>query len=356
MSKKDNEIITEKSKKHKYLTYEDRVFIERQYKRLDIKLISFILQRCIKTIKRELKRGAYQHQKSDLTFETAYSARKAQDDFEYQQTAKGPSLKIGSDKKFVKYIEDGIKKQKRSPEALIAKAQEYEKQTGIKFTAHVCAKTVRNYINSSNIFNIKHEETLYPRKINKNKGKTKRDSKKIPKEKSIDNRPEEINCRKRDCDWEGDLVVGKKGTKTVLLTLTNRRFRTEIIRKLPNKESKTIVEAFDKLEKEYGDRFRQIFKTVTFDNGSEFLDWASLERSCLNEMETRMTVYYAHPYSSYERGTNENCNRMIRRHIPKGVDIGDYTEEDICKIEQNINDCPRPMFGYKSALQMQQAS
>lgn len=356
MSKNDSEIITEKSKKHKYLTYEDRVFIEQQYKRLDIKLIAFILQRCVKTIKRELKRGAYQHQKSDLTSETAYSARKAQDDFEYKQTAKGPQLKIGGDKAFVKYIENGIKNEKLSPESLVAAAKEYENDIGIKFSGLVCAKTVRNYIKAGNIFNIKHEEMLYPRKTGKKKVIPKKPSKKIPKEKSIDNRPEEVNRRERNCDWEGDLVVGKQGTKTVLLTLTNRRFRTEIIRKLPNKESKTIVEAFDKLEKEYGERFSQIFKTITFDNGSEFLDWEGLERSILNDGNKRMTVYYAHPYSSYERGTNENCNRMIRRHIPKGEDIGNYTEEDISKIEQNINNYPRPMFGYKSALQMQQTS
>ena len=355
MSKKDNENITEKNKKGKYLTYENRLFIEEQYKRLSLNLIAYILRRSVKTIKRELKRGAYQHQKSDLTFETAYSARKAQDDFEYKQTAKGPQLKIGNDKAFAQYIENGIKVRKRSPEALVKEAETYQKETGIKFKVDICARTIRNYIKSGNILDIKHEETLYPRKTGKNTIKPRKNSKKIPPEKSIDKRPEEVNRRERDCDWEGDLVVGKQGTKTVLLTLTNRRFRTEIIRKLPNKESKTIVEAFNELEREYGEKFRQKFRTITFDNGSEFLDWAGIEKSCLNE-NGRTTVYYAHPYSSYERGTNENANRMIRRHIPKGLDIGDYTDEKIYEIEQFINNYPRPMFGYKSALQMEQTS
>ena len=116
------------------------------------------------------------------------------------------------------------------------------------------------------------------------------------------------------------MVVGKQGTSTVLLTLTERLTRQEIIMKLPNKKTETIAKALDKIEKKYGSKFYKTFKTVTFDNGVEFMGYKGLEKSC-RVKKKRIQVYYAHPYRSCERGTNENNNRMIRRWIPKGIDI-----------------------------------
>ena len=170
----------------------------------------------------------------------------------------------------------------------------------------------------------------------------------VPAEKSIEYRPTEAKSRKVYGHWEGDLVVGKQGTRTVLFTLTERMTRQEIIMKLPNKETKTIAKALDKIERSYKGKFYKTFKSITFDNGVEFMGYKGLEKSCLRNKE-RTTVYYAHPYCSGERGSNENNNRLIRRFIPKGMDMTNIKISKIKEIENWINNYPRAMFDYKSS-------
>lgn len=111
------------------------------------------------------------------------------------------------------------------------------------------------------------------------------------------------------------------------------------------------VRAIDKLERKYGKSFYNEFKTITFDNGSEFKKYEKLEKSCRRKGK-RFNVYYAHPYCSGERGSNENNNRLIRRFIPKGTVITTISDEFIQKIEDWINNLPRAMFGYKSSLEV----
>ena len=110
----------------------------------------------------------------------------------------------------------------------------------------------------------------------------------------------------------------------------------------------SILEAVDKLENKYQGYFEDKFKSITFDNGGEFLDWEGIERSCLNQ-EKRTLTYFAHPYSSWERGTNENQNRMIRRFIPKGTDIATISNKEIKRIEKWMNNYPRKILGYRTA-------
>ena len=118
--------------------------------------------------------------------------------------------------------------------------------------------------------------------------------------------------------------------------------------KLPNKKTETIAKAFDKLERKYGSKFYQMFKSITFDNGVEFMGYEGIEKSC-RKKGSRVQIYYAHPYCSGERGSNENNNRMIRRWIPKGTDITNIKNSFIKEIEDWINNYPRAMFDYKSS-------
>ena len=124
--------------------------------------------------------------------------------------------------------------------------------------------------------------------------------------------------------------------------------REEIIIKIKGKNSEYVVKAINGLERKYGKRFYNKFKTITFDNGVEFMDYEGMEQSCIRKGK-RVKVYYAHPYCSGERGTNENNNRMIRRWIPKGILIDDIKPEFIKKIEDWLNNYPRVMFDYKSS-------
>lgn len=106
-----------------------------------------------------------------------------------------------------------------------------------------------------------------------------------------------------------DTVKGKRGkSKNSLLVLTERKTRDEIVMKLPEHTAAAVVNALDVIERKWGDMFKQVFKTITMDNGSEFADCEGIERSALGA-GSRTKTYYCHPYSSYERGSNEVTNK-----------------------------------------------
>jgi len=139
------------------------------------------------------------------------------------------------------------------------------------------------------------------------------------------------------------------------LVLTERVTRKNRIFKMKKKTQEEVIKVLDKLERKYKEEFKEIFKSITMDNGCEFLNQQLIERS-LYSKEPRIMAYYAHPYSSWERGSNENANKIIRRFIPKGSDINKYTEEEIKRIENWINNYPRRILGYKSAKEMYEAA
>ena len=337
-----------KSKKGKHLEYEERVSIERWFnkdKRTKVE-ISDLLDRTEKTIRNEIKRGLVKNLTTELVEIWVYSADVAQQKYDYYIQAKGPKLKIDNDYELKEYVEKSIKEDRKSPEVIAKEIKE------MNFKTKMCAKTIRNNIASGDIYDIKPKDMIY-KKVYKEKNKEKKVCEKVPPEKSIDYRPEEANTREVYGHWEGDLVIGKRKKGAVLFTLTERMTREEIIVKLPSKKSEEVVKALDLIEKKYKKEFNNKFKTITFDNGPEFRSWKSLEKSYYKRnTEPRTQVYYAHPYRSGERGSNENNNRLIRRFIPKGIDITAISEEFIQKIEDWINNYPRAMFKYKSTNQI----
>ena len=301
-----------KDKKYKHITYAERTMIETWYNsdHKSKKEIAELLHKDERTIRREIKRGLVVVRGYYWEDKEEYSALVAQEKYDYNKTGKGPQMKLDSDLKLVEHIEKQIIENKKSPEVIVAEL----KTNG--FEIDITAKTIRNAIKKGEIFDkVKPDKIIYKKEYN-NKNKEKRVSKMIPAEKSIEHRPKEANTREVYGHWEGDLVVGKQGTKTVLFTLTERKTRQEIIMKLENKKTDTIAKALDKLERKYKGKFYETFKTITFDNGVEFMGYQGLEKSC-RISNKRTNIYYAHPYCSGERGTNENNNRMIRRWIPK---------------------------------------
>lgn len=179
----------------------------------------------------------------------------------------------------------------------------------------------------------------------------KKEPARAPAGESIDNRPEEVKERKVFGHWEMDTVYSAKSKgKAVLLTITERKTRKEIIVLLPNRKAETITRAVNALERKYGAvKFRTIFKSITVDNGSEFAAAEDLEKSCINKTLPRTKVYYAHPYSSWERGTNENQNGMIRRKMPKGTVFENVSAADVAAVEDWMNTYPRRVLGYKTS-------
>ena len=150
--------------------------------------------------------------------------------------------------------------------------------------------------------------------------------------------------------WEMDTVKGKRGvTKSCLLVLSERKTRMELIFKMANQGAAAVVETLDSLERKWGEQFPIMFKTITVDNGVEFSDTEGIERSVFDNQKKRTSLFYCHAYSSWERGTNENINKMIRRHIPKGVDFDDKTDDDIIYVENWINSYPRRLFRFQTS-------
>lgn len=333
-----------KSKKGKHLEYSERQSIERWFnrdKRTKIE-IAELLDRTEKTIRNEIKRGLVKNLTTELIEIWVYSADVAQQKYEYYLRAKGPKLKIDNDYELKEYIEKSIKEDKKSPEVIAKEIKE------MNFKTKMCARTIRNNIYAGDIYDIKATDMIYNKEY-KDKNKDKTICEKVPPEKSIDYRPKEANTREEYGHWEGDLVIGTKKRGAVLFTLTERKTREEIIVKIPGKKAEYVAQALDLIEKKYKSIFYTKFKTITFDNGGEFRNWKSLEKSYDNRRKSARTqVYYAHPYRSGERGSNENANRLIRRFIPKGIDITPISEEFIQKIEDWINNYPRAMFNYKS--------
>lgn len=115
--------------------------------------------------------------------------------------------------------------------------------------------------------------------------------------------------------------------------MTERKTRWELIIPSPDKTAASVVAAIDGLEAKYGDLFPKVFRSITCDNGCEFADAAGIERSASGK-GTRTEVYYCHPYRPSERGSNENQNGLIRRHVPKGTDLSTISDEETKRIER----------------------
>ena len=159
----------------------------------------------------------------------------------------------------------------------------------------------------------------------------------IRNRKSIDDRPAVVDRKSRLGDWEGDTIIGK-GRKGALLTMVDRKSLYVVIGRLSGKNAEALAD-------ELIERFTELrapLKTITFDNGLEFAEHERISKELDGE------IYFAHPYSSWERGANENTNGLIRQYFPKGMDLTMVTEEDIQFVMDRLNNRPRETLGWKT--------
>lgn len=339
-------------KKNKYITEQERYKIE-ALKKAGLSKVEIAAQigKSDRTIRREITRGTIRLLNSDLTEREEYCADVAHRKYLENASNKGPALKIGNDHKLAEYIEDKIINEKFSPDAVIGRI----KVEGLKFNSSICTKTLYNYIDKGIFLKLSNKHLLVK------KNGVKRQYRKIRKValnnikgRSIEDRHESIDARETIGHWEMDCVVSGQGSKSVLLVLTERSSRNALIFKMSGKTQEEVGKALDRLERKYGNSFKKKFMSITMDNGCEFINQDLIERSVITKKK-RTTAYYAHPYSSWERGSNENTNKIIRRFIPKGADISNYTKKEIKRIEQWINNYPRRILGYKTAQEVYQA-
>lgn len=327
----------------KYLTITQRYQIETMLKDgKDPKQIAERLGKHYTTIYKEIKKGSVTFRNSDWTYRTEYCADVAQRVTDERQTNKGRDFKIGNDYELAGHIEHLIKDLHYSPYAVVCDVR----KSG-RFKTDICKTTLYRYIDMGLFLNISNKDLYSKRHKRKKKYNQLRPSHKNLKGTSIESRPASAGNRSVYGHWEMDTVYsGRKKSKCCLLVLTERRTRQEYLMRMPDRTLSSTVKALDRLENSIGyEAFKERFKTITCDNGSEFSDFQLIERSSTRAGCKRTSLYYCHPYASSERGSNENANKLVRHWIPKASDIGQYSDEDIQHIQDWVNDYPRQLFG-----------
>lgn len=295
------------------------------------------------TIYNEIKRGLYHRvalRGGYYRDEWHYSADKGQQKHRYNQTAKGRPLKLGADRAYAQFLEDKIVLDRYSPGAALAQAQR------VGFTTCVCVSTLYSYIDKGVFLRLTNDH-LWDKSKRQRRGYRPVSRIVHPKLPSITDRPDYINDRLEYGHWEMDLVVSKAGSRGALLTLTERLSRQELMFKLPDKQAATVRKVFNRLERNTP-RFREKFKSITTDNGPEFLEYDKLCRSIYGGR--RFDIYYCHTYAAWEKGSNENHNRMIRRFFPKGTDFTNVTQKEVAAIQDWMNGYPRKILGWQAPM------
>ena len=266
----NNKIISYVDKKEKRVTV-----IKRKKKLVKlVKEIAEYLNRSIRTIEREIERGLVE-QKDNLHFKY---------------------LSYSADEESLKYIAESIKL-KNSAYATIEKS----KRKNIQLS--VCEKTIYNYINNGvlELYEVNKDSLLYKYRVKKKTRKTQKRQIGL----SVEFRPEIIDVRGEIGHWEIDTVKGTlKGKSTSLLVLTERYSRLEIIRKIDSCKAEIVKKTVEKIIKSN----KYLIKTITSDNGVEFYKGMEIKG---------ITWYYCHPYCSFERGSNEVQNKIIRKFMKK---------------------------------------
>lgn len=159
---------------------------------------------------------------------------------------------------------------------------------------------------------------------------------------SIEEREEVVNTRQRYGDWEGDTVESCNHLPGVN-TLLERKSGLYLVTKVKDKTSKSTREA---VVKRMYNIPKHLKHTITLDNGPENRDWRPLQKS------TKLKVYFANPYHSWERGSNENANGLLRQYFPKGTDFATISDIELSLVEYLINTRPRKRLGYKTPLEI----
>ena len=302
------------------------------------------------TVYNELRRGSYMHRKRDyLKDEMRYSPEIAQRRCEENLKVRGTQLKIGNDIAYANYLEEKIAKEGYSPEAVLGELKASGKDK--EFNTSICVVTLYSYIDKGVFLSLTNKDLPAKRYKKRTYHKVKV-QKRVREGDSIEKRPCSVDDRIEFGHWEMDSVIGKlkKGApKNTLLVLTERKTRYELIFKQKDKTAESVVRTLDALERRWGaELFRKVFRTITVDNGQEFSDCRGIERSYYGQGD-RTKLYYCHPFCSYERGSNENNNKMVRRHYPKGTEFDRVSPAELEQVQDWINTYPRRMFKYRNS-------
>ncbi len=294
------------------------------------------------TVMNELRRGT-PLRKSHRGRSPEYSAKRGLAVYEANRLRCRRPHHINHCSAFVNWVVEQVRTQKWSLDACVGHARLHRRFAASEM---VCTKTLYNEMAAGNLpLSLFELPGILKRKPSK---KSTRKHKRL-KGRSIDERPNIVDLRMEFGHWEADTVIGRKsGKEPAILTLVERVTNNYVAIRIPGKNSEAVINAMEGLRAEYGDLFSSVFKSITTDNGSEFEDFAKVE-------DWGSAIYFAHPYSSWERPVNERHNGLLRKYIPKGVSIERYTPEDVLGFADELNSRPRKRLGYRTPEELFEA-
>lgn len=332
----------------KHLTYEERVKIE-GYKELGYsnRAIARILNKVPQTINNAVNRGTVRTIKqrqthNDKVYEYdqhTYSAEADHQIYLRNRQNCGRRPKWLTCDSFTNWADDKMLNHGWSPDMVVGRAQKEQ-----NFTSDLipCTSTLYHWIDRG-IMKTKNIDLL-EKVSRKPRGDspTHRENRRVLGP-SIKERPEEIESREHFGHWEIDTMLGARDKDDpVLLTLVERKTRFEIMLKINRQDQPNVDQTMRNLYEQLGEQAKDIFKTITSDNGSEF-------SGIYEALKDTTDVFFAHPYASYERGTKENQHKLVRRFIPKSKRLAEITTQTINRIQQWINNIPRKILDYRTA-------
>jgi len=237
---------------------------------------------------------------------------------------------------------------------------EVEKQIELLLKEKWSPEQISAYLKKQNGISISHQRIYQHVEFNKESGgdlhkhlrqsskeRRKKYGKKASKRGQIQNRvsiqerPVDVDKRKECGHWEGDTIIGKNH-KGAMITLVERKTGFTVIEKVKSKNSDLVAERIiDKMSK-----YKNKIKSITFDNGLEFAGHEIIAK------KLKCDIYFADPYSSYQRGTNENTNGLIRQYFPKGSNFDIYTDSDVINVMNSLNDRPRKRLEFSTPSEL----
>jgi IS30 family transposase len=296
--------------------------------------IAKVLDRNVSTISREINAGSC----NKYTYRAVKAQSRARRNSSKRKTGKH---KLNDRPELWKYIRKKLKK-KWSPRQI---AEELEKDYPLDMTMRISPEAIYTYIYILPRGSLKKELTSCLRQNRKRRHKQSRGAKmerKIEDMLSIEERPQEVEDRIIPGHWEGDLIIGKNN-RSALGTLVERTTRTTILIPVKNKEAEIVAKAF---AKEVRKLPRQMKLTMTYDQGRE------MAKHKLFTNITGIKVYFAHPRSPWERGTNENTNGLIRQFFPKGTDFNKVSRYEVKKVQDLLNGRPRQVLDFRKPYEV----
>jgi len=237
-----------------------------------------------------------------------------------------------------KYVIQGLKKCWSPREIVIRLLKEYPIDMSMRISHEAIYRYIyvlpRGTLKKTLIHGLRQERAYRRKQVGlKNKDENRG---KISDMLSIEERPKEVEDRSVPGHWEGDLIVGKYH-HSALGTLVERTTRYTILVPLQGKDSESVRKAY---AREFKTIPKEITKTLTYDQGKEMSEHKQFT------IDTGIQVYFAHPGSPWERGTNENTNGLIRQYFPKGTEFDKVSVREIKRVQRQLNDRPRAVLGY----------